>query len=275
MAKKKSPAELKAAKQKKIAIVGAVLFVIVLGIQVPRTLKMMKGTSAAPPPVAVAAPGGTDTTAAPGAAAPAAPVATPTTTVPTELVDSDPAPAAGPGQLVSFELFETKDPFAQQVDPNAVAAAPAADTSAPPADASAPSPDANPPAAPLPEPGASGSGGSGGSGGSVVPPAGAPAPAPAPSASPAAATSIAVNGVVESVAVDGTFPVADPSFVLVSLGADGKSVKIGVAGGSYADGKSAITLTMGKPLTLQNTASGARYELKLVSVLGSSARPKS
>lgn len=269
MAKKKSPAELKAAKQKKIAIVGAVLFVIVLGIQVPRTMKMMKGTSSAPPPVAVEPAAGTDTTAAPAAPAPAAPAAGgTTTTAPVELTDSDPAPEAGPGQLVSFERFETKDPFAQQVDPDAVAPAPPAAETPPPAD---------PPTATLPPAAGSGSGpGSepgAGSGGSVVPPGSTPAPG-APAVTPASATSISVNGVAENVAVEGTFPAADPSFVLVSLGADGKSVKIGVAGGSYADGKSAITLTMGKPLTLQNTASGARYELKLLTVLGSSARPK-
>lgn len=268
MARKRSAAEVKAAKQKKIAIGGAVLLLVVLGIQVPRTLKMMKGNSAAPP-VAAATTVATDTTAAPsvpagGVAAPAATTPAATAMVPAALADSDPAPVAGPGQLVSFELFETKDPFVQQVDPNAVAAPPAA----------APAPTVDPAKVLAPaEPPVQGSGS-----GSVVPPAGsAPAqtPPPAPSVAPAAATSISVNGVAEDVLVDGTFPVADPSFLLVSLGIDGKSVKIGVAGGSYADGKSTITLTMGKPLTLQNTASGARYELRLLAVLGSTARPKS
>ena len=260
MARKRNAGELKAAKQKKIAIGGAVLLLVVLGIQVPRTLKLMKGSSAAPP-VAAATTGATDTTAAPavpagGAAVPAATTAT----APAELADSDPAPVAGPGQLVSFELFETKDPFAQQVDPNAVAAPPAA----------APAPTADPAMVMVPtDPAAQGSG-------SVVPPGSTPTPTlpPASNIAPAAATSISVNGVAEDVLVDGTFPVADPSFLLVALGTDGKSVKIGVAGGSYADGKSTITLTMGKPLTLQNTASGARYELKLLAVLGSTARPK-
>ena len=261
MARKRNAAEVKAAKQKKIAIGGAVLLLVVLGIQVPRTLKLMKGSSAAAPPVAVSTTGATDTTAVPGTPAPAttAPVTgTPAVTTPTELADSDPAPQAGPGQLVSFELFETKDPFVQQVDPNQITATPAAAAPAPvpdPAEVVA-----------APKPAAPGSG-------SVVPPTGSAVPAP--TVAPAAATSISVNGVAEDVLVDGTFPAADPSFVLVSLAADGKSVKIGVAGGSYADGKSTITLTMGKPLTLQNTASGARYELKLLTVLGSTARPKS
>lgn len=264
MARKKNAMEVKAAKQKKIAIGGFVLLLVVLGIQVPRTLKMMKGTSAAAPvAVTTPAPGAEGAPApAPAEAVPGAPAAaTPTLVAPTELTDSDPAPVAGPGQLVSFELFETKDPFAQQVDPNEVAA--------PPAGSSTPSetPPVNLPATSMP--GGSGSG-------TVVPPGGSPAPTvlPPPTISPAATTSISVNGAAEDVQIAGTFPIVDPSFVLVSLGSDGKSVKIGVAGGSYADGKSAITLTMGKPLTLQNTASGARYELKLLTVLGSSARPK-
>lgn len=268
MARKRSAAEVKAAKQKKIAIGGAVLLLVVLGIQVPRTLKLMKGTSAAPP-VAAATTGATDTTAAPavpagGAAAPAAATPAATATAPAELADSDPAPVAGPGQLVSFELFETKDPFAQQVDPDQVAAPPAAP--APPADPAKVLAPTDPAVQ-----------GSGSGSGSVVPPGSTSAqtPPPTPSVAPAAATSISVNGAAEDVPVDGTFPVADPSFLLVSLGLDGKSVKIGVAGGSYADGKSTITLTMGKPLTLQNTASGARYELRLLAVLGSTARPKS
>jgi len=36
-----------------------------------------------------------------------------------------------------------------------------------------------------------------------------------------------------------------------------------IAGGSYADGASALTLTVGQPVTLQNTADGTRYTLLL------------
>ena len=45
----------KAAKQKKIAIGGGVLLVLLLAIQVPRTMKMMNG-HAAPPVVSSTAP---------------------------------------------------------------------------------------------------------------------------------------------------------------------------------------------------------------------------
>jgi hypothetical protein len=50
-------------------------------------------------------------------------------------------------------------------------------------------------------------------------------------------------------------------FVLVSL--KKKQAKIGVAGGTFDDGAT-VTLTFGKKLTLANTATGVRYELKLV-----------
>ena len=42
-----------------------------------------------------------------------------------------------------------------------------------------------------------------------------------------------------------------------------KQVKIGVAGGSFDDSQ-AVTLKQGKKVTLVNTATGVRYELKLV-----------
>ena len=45
-------------------------------------------------------------------------------------------------------------------------------------------------------------------------------------------------------------------------------MQIGIAGGSYADGDDTIKLELGKPLTLQNTADGSRYELELRSVQG-------
>ena len=81
-------------------------------------------------------------------------------------------------------------------------------------------------------------------------------------------SSIAVNGKVEDVLVRGTFPALDPVFVLVSLAKNGKSVQIGIAGGSYAGGEQTIKLELGKPLTLQNTADGSRYELVLKAVAG-------
>ena len=84
----------------------------------------------------------------------------------------------------------------------------------------------------------------------------------------AAATSISVNGVAEDVAVEGSFPKDEPTFVLVKIAKNGKSVEIGIAGGEYAGGDETITLALGKKLTLQNTADGSRYELELRAVQG-------
>ena len=114
MAKRVDPLKAKKAKQKKIAIGLCVLLAGVVAFQGPKMMKMMKG----PPAEAVAAPVApvatpTDAGAVPDPAAPAS--ATPV--VPAQeavLADSDVAPSAESGQLLSIDSFSTKDPFAQQ-----------------------------------------------------------------------------------------------------------------------------------------------------------------
>ena len=85
---------------------------------------------------------------------------------------------------------------------------------------------------------------------------------------PASATTLSLNGVVVTLTPAAEFPVDDPVFVFVSAALDGKSIELGIAGGSYADGDETITLILGKQLTLQNTADGSRYELELLTVQG-------
>jgi len=80
---------------------------------------------------------------------------------------------------------------------------------------------------------------------------------------PYLSASLSVNGVPEEVNVRAQFPASSRFFVLVSAAA--KSVKISIAGGSFANGVSTITLTKGKSVTLANTADGTRYEIKLLS----------
>jgi hypothetical protein len=63
--------------------------------------------------------------------------------------------------------------------------------------------------------------------------------------------------------VKGTFPTDENSFRLVSIARDGKSVEIGVVGGSYDSGQATATLKQGGKLTLVNTADGTRYEIAL------------
>lgn len=227
----------KAKRQKMMAVGGGVLLLAVLVIQVPRTMKMMSGQPAPPPP-AVAAPGTvpSDPSVLPtpgtveGGAAPAA-------SGDGTLVDSDPAPTAGSGQLISFGRFASKDPFVEQIDETAVGGG-----------GSSPAPSSP--------------------GGVVVPSsptAGSPSPSPSPSPVAVAGSAvISVNGVRETVSAGGEFPKDSPVFRLVKV--VGGEARIGIAGGALASGSPTVTLRKGKPVTLVNTADGTRYELTLVSV---------
>jgi hypothetical protein len=256
MAKRVDPLAAKKAKQKKLAIGLCVLLAGVVAFQGPKMLKMMKGpaaTATAAPVAPVATPTGTLDPAVPAAAVPAQEAV---------LADSDVAPDAESGQLISIDSFSTKDPFKQQLTEAVPSANP------PPVDDDAPA--AATPAT---------------DGASEVPPGtfdplgsnpqdqdpNAPPVSTTPSVEPPATateTTISINGVTESVSPLAEFPAADPVFVLESLAADGKSVLISVAGGSYTDGKQTIKLQVGKRLTLQNTSDGSRYELELLTVAG-------
>jgi len=254
MAKRVDPLKAKAAKQKKIAIGGTVLLLALLGCQGPKTLKMLQGPQPVTAPTSTAP---AATTPATGATTPGG-EAVPAAAQPelSAVADSDLAPEAVPGQLATFERFSSKDPFAQQAEP--VASGPARVSE--PKDGTEKEPvDTKNDAKPA-ESAAAGDGAADGgftTGGSTD-----KAPAVA------AATSISVNGVAEDVAVEGSFPKDEPTFVLVEIAKNGKSVEIGIAGGEYAGGDETITLALGKKLTLQNTADGSRYELELKSVQG-------
>jgi hypothetical protein len=219
---KKFDAKAKAKRQKIILAVLGVVFIGVLAWQVPSVLKMMNEkpppAATAPPPAPVA---GTPVAGTPVAAA-AAPVPAGT------LIDSDPAAQPAGGQLVMFDRFESKDPFAQQLG----------EKPPPPADDGTATPADKP------------------WNGQLV---ATPKPAPAPARTTA---EITVNGTKESVSVGGTFPAADPVFVLVSV--TKTSAKVGVAGGSLDGGGQTVALKKGKRLTLENTVDGTRYVLVLV-----------
>lgn len=257
----------KARRQKKIAIGGSLVLVLVLVLQVPKTLKMMNPEKTAAPPAATTAtppaasgPGSTTVPAAP-------PAATGGAAAVTALPDSTAAPEPGRGQLVSFERFASKDPFFQQVSVTGGSTgteAEATDLGTLPA-----------------KPGglAAGTGGAGDRAGEGAGKAGTtegagetgftPGTETVPAATPlATATTISINGEAEAVAVGANFPAAGPLFMLAKLGKDGKSVEIGVAGGTLATGAPTVTLTRGKPLTLMNTADGTRYTLVLLAVEG-------
>jgi len=261
---KQDVAKAKAAKQKKILIVAGVVFVLLLAIQVPRTMKMMNKKAA--PPVATptsTTPAATSTTAASTPSSTS--LAAPSLAVPTSVATSAPASSdlvsavpvtADPGQLRTFERFASKDPFSVQVSAAGASGAAKAATSKPVARAAS-----------------TGAKTSGAVSGTAAPAPTIQASTPAPSAAPAAPAAptsavISLNGELMSVTTNTDFPTTGATFArlgsmfhLKSLTAT--TAKIAIVGGSYASGAPAITLHLKVPLTLQNTADGTKYTLIL------------
>ena len=239
MAKRIDPAKAKAKRDKIVAaVLGGVLLVASV-IAVPMSLKQWKKLN-----------GGEQTQSQPATPAPATPATgvDPLAPAPADqgIAGTVSAPVAT-GELTSFDLFESKDPFKPQVD--------VSDTPQPP-----------PPVA----------------GGAFEPvrpasqgavPAGPVASPPAQPQPPPTAAVISVNGApAEALAVGVEFPLppAEALFRVVSL-ARGQA-RIAIVGGSYAVGAAAIALKLVKTLALENTADGTRYELKLLWV-GTGAPP--
>ena len=241
---RKAGADLLAAKErrkKKLAIVGAVLLVAVLAIQVPRTMKMLNRPSGPPAEEAQAADEETRPPAPTSAAAPLPQAAPP-------LVEGG---SLGSARLVAFTRFSRKDPFRPQIREDAGAGA---------SERSAARPAAKPKTTKERK--------SAHAGASerkerpkLVPRRGGGV-----RSRPALATSalISINGVREEVKIGGAFPASDKLFTLASLGPG--VAKIGISGGSLAGGGRTVTLERGRDLTLENTASGARYRLRLLSI---------
>ena len=246
------------AKQKKQKIIAAVLGVLFLGIAVfqgPRVWKQLN------PPASQATlswnekttttTAGTPSLEAPSLGGSETPASTPSSD---PSLASSPAPVAD-GQLSSFSLFASKDPFAQQLSDETSSSSSSSSSSG----------------------GSSGtsSGGSGGGGGGGSSAGGGSGSASAPTPGTAV---ISVNGTLYSVAAGNDFPQAssnDPSvqplFHLISVTAH--SAKISIVGGSYASGAPAVTLQENKPVTLMNTADGTRYKLILKPVGTAVAAP--
>lgn len=164
------------------------------------------------------------------------------TPAPVVLVGSSDAAVASPGKLTVLGPFRKKNPFVQLV---VTGDAPTGDVA--PSDG-----------------GPKGEAGSGTSKGFST---GEKAEAPA-------VTIVSVNGERQTIEPGAVFPAADPVFVLVSEQPKSKSVVVGVVGGAYAGGSKTTKLRVGKPLTLVNTATGAKYKITLVSVGSGDAAEK-
>ena len=241
----KSMAERRVRRQKIFIALGSVVLLAVLGFELPKVMGGKGGQSAAPHATTASS-----TSAAAGAPVPAGQL--PGTDHVVVQRDSN--------QLISFGLFKSKDPFVQQLTRQA-----STTPSAPPTPAPAPTT----PTSTVPTPGAVPAGAPS----TTVPssPTVAPPGTTSPTASPTApapiptAALIATNGICEQVAVKGTFPATENIFRLVSIAKDGKSVQIGIVGGSFDSGQPTATLKLGDKLTLVNTADGTRYVIELKS----------
>ena len=159
---------------------------------------------------------------------------------PISLPGSDGTPTAS--KLRSFTVFSKKDPFVQQVETD-------------------------------PGTGTGTTGGAAGGSTGTTGEAGQPKGEPVPSqgftvggAPSAAVTVISVNGGRQALVPGTAFPSRDPVFVLVAEQPEARSVVIAVAGGAYANGAKTTKLRVGRALVLVNTATGAKYRLKLVAV---------
>jgi len=226
-------------KQKIVAAVLGVLFLGVLGFQGPRLWKQLH------PATAPARPSYNETSTTAGTPSLAAPTLggseAPASTSSTDSSLASSAPPVADGQLSSFSLFASKDPFAQQLSDRAPTSASSSSAGGSTGRSSVPR----------------------GGGGESSSSSGGAASAPTPGTAV-----ISVNGTLYSVAVGNNFPEASstdgstqPLFHLLSVTAH--SAKISIVGGSYANGAPAVTLQENTPVTLMNTADGTRYKLIL------------
>jgi hypothetical protein len=242
------------AKQKKQKIVAGVLGVVFLGValfQGPKLWKQLHPASSQATPSyneTTTTTAGTPSLAAPtlgGSQTPESSSGNPSA------ASASGAPPVADGQLSSFSMFASKDPFSQQLSDESDSSGTSSGSSS----------------------GGSSAGGSSSGGGSSSSGSGGSASAPTPGTAV-----ISVNGTLYSVAVGNDFPDAsstDPSIVplfhLISLTAH--TAKISIVGGSYANGAPAVTLQENKPVTLMNTADGTRYKLILQPVGTAVAAP--
>jgi hypothetical protein len=256
-AKKKriDPVKQREKRVKIAAIVGGVLMVLVGAYEIPPMLAIMNqkppaGSTYDPGPSLT--PGGLPNVAAGGPTA--------ATATSGQLVDTDIPPVSGAGQLVSFSVFETKNPFTPQVSAaSGTAATTTSPTTAnkPGADVPATTTTVTPgttttPTTPTTPPGVS-----------AVPSTQGP-PGTATTTTAAQPTvSLSVNGVVSHVATGGTFPSGSPVFRLSSWTKG--SAQVAIVGGSYASGTGTLTLRVGEAVTLENQTDGKRYKLELLS----------
>ena len=223
-------------KQKIFVVVGGLFLVVLLAVQLPKLLGGSGGAEAA---------GATTTTTAAATATGEPTPASAAVSVARQPAVAEPQTA----KLTSFGAFQRKDPFVQQVTPSDLTGAPTTGSTS----------------------GSESAAGGDKAGSSGKDTSAAPAESKKFSlggkgtAAPTV-TVVSVNGDRQALQAGARFPSTDPVFVLVSEHPESKSVEVGVVGGAYSGGSKTTKLVVGKPLTLVNTATGARYRLVLVAV---------
>jgi hypothetical protein len=233
----------KAARQKKMLIVLAPVFIAVFVLMV---LPKLTGGPGSGPPVAV---GSVNATTPASTTPSASPTGTPSATPVVATAPVGPATSAAlvapaysfsvnDGQLSRLDgKYQSKDPFAGAANHTITAPTLTA-------------PFSPPSAKDLPQNTSTTPGSTGG-----------PTPAKQ-AASPYIYAVVSVNGVAEGIALNGSFPAASPLFKLVELGKN--YAKFTLLDGSFSNGISSVTLVKGHKVTVKNTADGSRYVIELV-----------
>jgi hypothetical protein len=254
----------KEAKQKKLLLVLAPIFLILIVWQAPGYVKMLTGgdepvaTTTETPTTPVGTTPDPATAPPPSTSAPGGvPVPGPTET-PAELTDSDRPTAPEAGQLISFDRFVGKDPFRQIVDmtppapSNPTVTPPSTDPGGSGGNDNGGGSDGNA------DDGGDGGGDTGGGNGNGNGGGGDDDPVV-----PTAAV-LVVNGVKETVPLEGTFPKSEQLFVLRKLSES--SAWIGLVAGEYSNGKKSIEVEVGEKLNLVSQPDGIRYTIKVVKI---------
>jgi hypothetical protein len=256
MAKKQNTNAARERKQKIIVGVGLVVLAGLMVLQGPKLLDAFGGggSEAAAPaanatPQAAPASGATPATNAPAPQtfAVRAPKNARAHLAGVVIVPEQPV-KPGDGQLGSFSRFDGKDPFVQQVSEEPLLTPAQVGGFASTAKGAAV-------AAKL------GGAGAAAAGAGAAPVANLPG-ASAPAVAPTIAL-LSINGKVHTVKLSKRFPQSDRAFVLHAL-KPGRAT-ISVSDGSFVGGGT-LVLRVGRTATLVNTATGARYVVKLLFV---------
>ena len=251
--KRVDPIKQREKRAKIAAAIGGVLFLVVAAVEVPSMLSVLNKK---PPPGANATDAGNRN---PDGSIPLPNVAVSSGLSSSgQLADTDVPPAASDsGELVSFSVFDTKNPFIPQVSDSPVTSS---DTSSQPTSANKPGADVTTTTTPT----------------TTTPTTTTTTPTAVPSTPPTTTTTtpttttaappptvrISVNGVVSRVGVQGAFPTGSPVFRLVSY--TKTTAEIGIVGGTYATGDQTLTLQLGHAVTLENTTNQKSYKLELI-----------